>query len=111
MYFLNIFLKHIHYTYTVCTYITYACTLYVLQDQVMSSLYRVVCVMPFFERRKNNLNVPFQTVSKESGNRIKRIEKLQGLLADPENANYNFAVFDQLALPLDPEVSGKILYI
>ncbi|XP_045125770.1 phosphatidylinositol 3-kinase catalytic subunit type 3-like [Portunus trituberculatus] len=45
-----------------------------------------------------------KTVSKESGNRIKRIEKLQGILADHENANYNFATFDQLALPLDPDM-------
>lgn len=47
----------------------------------------------------------FQTVSKESGNRVRKMEKLQALLADPEATKYNFANFEQLALPLDPEVS------
>lgn len=45
-----------------------------------------------------------KTVSKESGNRVRKMEKLQALLADPEAAKYNFANFEQLALPLDPEI-------
>lgn len=51
----------------------------------------------------------FQTVSKESGNRVRRMEKLQQLLfADPDSTKFNFANFEQLALPLDPEVSGQV---
>ena len=38
---------------------------------------------------------------------MRKMEKLQALLADPENTKFNFASFDQLALPLDPEVSDK----
>lgn len=67
-------------------------------------------IIPAFNRSRINLNVLFQTVSKESGNRMRRIEKLQALLADPENAKFNFANFDQLALPLDPEVGGKRIW-
>nr|QWQ57297.1 phosphatidylinositol 3-kinase catalytic subunit type 3 [Macrobrachium nipponense] len=43
-------------------------------------------------------------VAKESSNRMRRIEKLQCLLADPEAFKTNFANFEPLALPLDPEV-------
>lgn len=45
-----------------------------------------------------------KTVARESSNRMKRIEKLQTLLADPEAFKFNFANFEPLALPLDPEV-------
>lgn len=46
-----------------------------------------------------------KTVSKESGNRVRRMEKLQQLLfADPDSTKFNFANFEQLALPLDPEI-------
>ncbi|KAF0289167.1 Phosphatidylinositol 3-kinase catalytic subunit type 3 [Amphibalanus amphitrite] len=46
----------------------------------------------------------FKTVQKESGNRRKKIEKMQSLLADPDALKFNFATFDPLPLPLDPEV-------
>lgn len=50
----------------------------------------------------------FQTVSKDSGNRVRRTEKLQQLLADPDLKEFNFVNFDLLALPLDPEVNSKV---
>jgi len=43
-------------------------------------------------------------VARESGNRKKKIEKLQSLLADPEILKFNFSNFDAIPLPLDPEV-------
>lgn len=45
-----------------------------------------------------------KTVAKESGNRRKKIERLQSLLSDPEINKINFTNFDPLPLPLDPEV-------
>lgn len=53
--------------------------------------------------------LPFQSVSKESGNRIRRAEKLQAMLNDPNNDKYNFVNFDPLPLPLDPEVSSQVV--
>ncbi|KAK4883725.1 hypothetical protein RN001_007044 [Aquatica leii] len=46
-------------------------------------------------------------VSRESGNRKKKIEKLQQLLSDPDVFKWNFANFEPLPLPLDPEVQIK----
>lgn len=46
-------------------------------------------------------------VSRESGNRKKKIEKLQQLLADPDAFKWNFANFEPLPLPLDPEIQIK----
>ncbi len=43
-------------------------------------------------------------VARESGNRKKKIEKLQQLLADAEVLKFNFSQFDHIPLPLDPEV-------
>ncbi|XP_041368204.1 phosphatidylinositol 3-kinase catalytic subunit type 3-like [Gigantopelta aegis] len=43
-------------------------------------------------------------VARESGNRLKKIERLQGLLLDQETFRKNFADFEQLPLPLDPSV-------
>lgn len=48
-----------------------------------------------------------RTVSRESGNRKKKTEKLQQLLADPDIFKFNFANFDSLPLPLDPDVHIK----
>ncbi|XP_042237870.1 phosphatidylinositol 3-kinase catalytic subunit type 3-like [Homarus americanus] len=45
-----------------------------------------------------------KAVARESGNRMRKIEKLQTMLADSENLKINFASFEPLALPLDPEV-------
>ncbi|KAK7077877.1 Phosphatidylinositol 3-kinase catalytic subunit type 3 [Halocaridina rubra] len=45
-----------------------------------------------------------KAVAKESNNRMKRIDKLQALLADTEAFKINFAYFEPLPLPLDPEV-------
>lgn len=45
-----------------------------------------------------------KTVAKESANRQKKMEKLQMLLKDENTFKTNFAKFDALPLPLDPEV-------
>jgi len=44
-------------------------------------------------------------VTKESGNRKKKIEKLQSLLSDTEQFGWNFTSFPSLPLPVDPSVS------
>lgn len=46
-------------------------------------------------------------VAKESGNRIKKIEKFQQLLADPDAFRINFADFDPIPFPLDPKITIK----
>ncbi|XP_013404834.1 phosphatidylinositol 3-kinase catalytic subunit type 3 [Lingula anatina] len=48
-------------------------------------------------------------VTRESGSRTKKIEKLQALLTDHETFKFNFAGFDPIPLPLDPEVKIKAL--
>ena len=48
-------------------------------------------------------------VARESGNRKKKIEKLQALLVDPEILKFNFTNFEPIPLPLDPEVSIKAI--
>jgi len=48
-----------------------------------------------------------KTVARESGNRKKKTERLQALLADPEAFKINFASFEPLPFPLDPEVQIK----
>ncbi|KAK4291772.1 hypothetical protein Pmani_033777 [Petrolisthes manimaculis] len=45
-----------------------------------------------------------KTVARESGNRMRKIDKLQAMLGDVENLKINFSSFDPLSLPLDPEV-------
>ena len=45
-----------------------------------------------------------RTVSRESGNRKKKTERLQALLGEPEQFGWNFASFPALPLPLDPAV-------
>lgn len=45
-----------------------------------------------------------KTVAKESGNRQKKLEKLQSLLSDEHSPKPNFSKFDSLPFPLDPEV-------
>ncbi|XP_064607919.1 phosphatidylinositol 3-kinase catalytic subunit type 3-like [Liolophura sinensis] len=46
-------------------------------------------------------------VARESGNRKRKIERLQALLTDPEACKTNFASFEPLPLPLDPEIIVK----
>lgn len=48
-----------------------------------------------------------KTVSRESGNRKKKTEKLQQLLADPDAFKINFSNFEPFPFPLDPEVHIK----
>ncbi|PNF20743.1 Phosphatidylinositol 3-kinase catalytic subunit type 3 [Cryptotermes secundus] len=48
-----------------------------------------------------------KTVARESGNRKKKTERLQALLGDPEAFKINFASFEPLPFPLDPEVHIK----
>lgn len=43
-------------------------------------------------------------VTRESGNRKKKIEKLQALLQDAEVCKINFSDFEPLPLPLDPDI-------
>ncbi|ELU04838.1 hypothetical protein CAPTEDRAFT_155274 [Capitella teleta] len=42
-------------------------------------------------------------VARESGNRKRKIERLQAFLSDPELLRFNFTCFDPIPLPLDPE--------
>lgn len=46
-------------------------------------------------------------VAKESGNRIKKIEKFQQLLANPHEHRIKFTDFDPITFPLDPKVTIK----
>jgi len=46
-------------------------------------------------------------IARESGNRKKKIEKLQEYLKYPEALKFNFSCFDSLPLPLDPDVCVK----
>lgn len=45
-----------------------------------------------------------KAVHRESGNRQRKIEKLQSLLKDKEAFKYNFLDFEPMPLPLDPRV-------
>jgi phosphatidylinositol 3-kinase len=45
-----------------------------------------------------------KTVAKESANRQKKMEKLQMLLRDENSFKTNFAQFEPLPFPLDPEI-------
>ncbi|XP_028131166.1 phosphatidylinositol 3-kinase catalytic subunit type 3 isoform X2 [Diabrotica virgifera virgifera] len=45
-----------------------------------------------------------KTVSRESGNRKKKAEKLQQLLADSDSFKFNFSKFEAIPFPLDPDV-------
>jgi len=55
-------------------------------------------------RFMNKLVELVKAVMRESGNRKKKIERIQTLLADTETFKFNFGQFDALPLPLDPEV-------
>ncbi|XP_022252339.1 phosphatidylinositol 3-kinase catalytic subunit type 3-like [Limulus polyphemus] len=55
----------------------------------------------------DKLVVLMKTVARESGNRKKKIERLQAMLSDPEANKINFTGFDPLPLSLDPEVKIK----
>jgi len=46
-----------------------------------------------------------KTVNKESGNRKKKIDRMQTLLLDTEQFGWNFKCFESLPLPMDPSVS------
>ncbi|XP_075218357.1 phosphatidylinositol 3-kinase 59F [Lycorma delicatula] len=48
-----------------------------------------------------------KTVARESGNRKKKMDRLQALLADTETFKINFSNFDPLPFPLDPSVQIK----
>lgn len=48
-----------------------------------------------------------KTVAKESGNRKKKTEKFQQLLADPDAFDINFTNFEPRSFPLDPSVYIK----
>lgn len=45
-----------------------------------------------------------KNISSESGNRQKKAEKLQQLLADSDKFKFNFSKFEPIPFPLDPEV-------
>lgn len=44
-------------------------------------------------------------VLSENGNRRKKVEKLQSLLANPDEFKFNFTKFEPIPFPLDPEVT------
>jgi phosphatidylinositol 3-kinase len=46
-------------------------------------------------------------VSREGGNRKRKIEKLQSVLSDAETLKFNFSSFDSIPLPLDPDIRIK----
>jgi len=46
-----------------------------------------------------------KVITKENGNRKKKIERLQSLLLDTEQFGWNFTSFPSLPLPMDPSVS------
>ncbi|CAB3384337.1 Hypothetical predicted protein [Cloeon dipterum] len=48
-----------------------------------------------------------KSIARESGNRKKKIERLQSMLANPDAFNYNFADFKPFPFPLDPDVVIK----
>ncbi|XP_026317368.1 phosphatidylinositol 3-kinase catalytic subunit type 3 [Hyposmocoma kahamanoa] len=48
-----------------------------------------------------------KTVARESGNRNKKAERLQQLLADPDAFKFNFSNFEPMPFPLDPNVTIK----
>ncbi|CAL4194065.1 unnamed protein product, partial [Meganyctiphanes norvegica] len=50
-----------------------------------------------------NLVALVKSVAKENINRVKKNEKLRSLLEDTETFNTNFACFEPLPLPLDPD--------
>lgn len=54
----------------------------------------------FIEKLVNLVKI----VARESGNRKKKMDRLQALLGDPEAFKFNFKSFDPLPLPLDPNV-------
>lgn len=45
-----------------------------------------------------------KNVAKEAGSRKKKSEKFQQLLSDPNEFRVNFANFETIHFPLDPEV-------
>ena len=45
-----------------------------------------------------------KNVAKESGNRKKKIEKLQSLLVESDSEDFSFLHFDAIPFPLDPEI-------
>ncbi|KAL3866076.1 hypothetical protein ACJMK2_043415 [Sinanodonta woodiana] len=57
----------------------------------------------FMEKLVNLVKI----IARESGNRKKKIEKLQALLQDAEVCKINFSDFEPLPLPLDPDVKVK----
>ncbi|KAL4713776.1 hypothetical protein ACJJTC_012293 [Scirpophaga incertulas] len=48
-----------------------------------------------------------KSVARESGNRNKKAERLQQLLADPDAFKFNFTNFEPMPFPLDPNVTIK----
>jgi len=80
------------------------------------AMYRIVLdrflsVTPFrevLERQHSFIDSLVQlvkVVTRESGNRKKKIERIQALLLDTEQFDWNFTSFPPLPLPLDPSVS------
>ncbi|XP_050293503.1 phosphatidylinositol 3-kinase catalytic subunit type 3 isoform X2 [Anthonomus grandis grandis] len=45
-----------------------------------------------------------KAVSKENAYRVKKVQKLKELLSDPDAFKYNFAKFEPIPFPLDPEI-------
>ncbi|KAL5005430.1 hypothetical protein ScPMuIL_018886 [Solemya velum] len=64
----------------------------------------VLARQQFFMEKLVNL---VKMVTRESGNRKKKIERLQALLQEPEVCKINFSDFEPLPLPLDPDIKVK----
>lgn len=64
----------------------------------------------FIKRQQNfvdKLVKLMKTIARESGNRKKKMDRLQALLADTDTFKINFSNFEPLPLPLDPSIYVK----
>lgn len=85
-----------------------------MYDTVLKTFKRALMSMPELKIIKINLEKQqlfidelvklVKAVAKESGNRKKKCEKFQQLLADSDSFRINFSNFDAIPLPLDPEI-------
>lgn len=85
-----------------------------MYDTVLKLFKRTLVLSPELKPIKTNLEKQqvfidelvklVKCVAKESGNRKKKCEKFQQLLADSDAFRINFSNFDPIPLPLDPDV-------
>lgn len=85
-----------------------------MYDTVLKIFKRTLMATTELKAIKNNLDKQqvfidelvklVKCVAKESGNRKKKCEKFQQLLADSDAFRINFSNFDAIPLPLDPDI-------